>query len=112
MQASLPARPSPIAIQNNGVAYAGFTVSQLDQLTDYAKQAEANTKALNLLADAHNSTIRQHNLMVDIAKQQEARANENYSRYVQEFEAHQSDKQWWAIEKVFWQALAIIGLAL
>ena len=112
MQASLPARPSPIAIQNNGVSYAGFTVSQLDQLTDYAKQAEANTKALNLLADAHNSTIRQYNLMVDIAKQQEARANENHARYVQEFEDHQSDKRWWAIEKVFWQALAIIGLAL
>lgn len=112
MQASLPQRPDPTPLVVNNVDYAGFTVSQLDQLTDYTKQAAANTKGLNLLAQAHNQTIEQYNLMVDIAKQQEARANENYARYAQEFEDHQNDQRWWKIEKIFWQALAIVGLAL
>ena len=84
----------------------------MNQLTDYAKQAKANTEGLNLLVTAHNQTIDQHNLMVDIAKQQEARANQNYALYVKEFNAHESDKQWWTLEKIVWQAIAIIGLAL
>lgn len=112
MQASLPERPTPLSIQANGVEYAGFTLTQLDQLSDYAKQSKKNTDGLNLLATAHNQTIDQYNLMVDIAKQQEGRANDNYTKYLQEFDDHQNDKRWWAVEKIFWQALAIIGLAL
>jgi hypothetical protein len=112
LQASLPERPTPLAIQSDGKEYAGFTLTQLDQLSDYAKQSKKNTDGLNLLAGAHNQTIEQYNLMVDIAKQQEARANENYARYVQEFDDHQNDKRWWSVEKIFWQAIAIIGLAL
>jgi hypothetical protein len=112
LQASLPERPTPLAIQSDGKEYAGFTLTQLDQLSDYAKQSKKNTDGLNLLAGAHNQTIDQYNLMVDIAKQQEARANENYARYVQEFDDHQNDKRWWSVEKIFWQAIAIIGLAL
>ena len=112
MQASLPERPTPTPLAVDGIEYAGFTVTQLDQLTDYTKQSKKNTDGLNLLVTAHNQTIDQYNLMVDIAKQQEARANENYARYTQEFEDHQTDKRWWAVEKIFWQALAIIGLAL
>jgi hypothetical protein len=112
LQASLPERPTPLSIQANGVEYAGFTLTQLDQLSDYAKQSKKNTDGLNLLATAHNQTIDQYNLMVDIAKQQEGRANDNYTKYLQEFDDHQNDKRWWAVEKIFWQALAIIGLAL
>lgn len=112
MQASLPERPIPTPLVVDGKDWAGFSVTQLDQLSDYAKQASANTKGLNLLTQAHNQTIEQYNLMVDIAKQQEARANEYQARYVQEFEDHQSDRRWWQIEKIFWQTLAIVGLAL
>lgn len=96
----------------NSVDYAGFTVTQLDQLTDYVKQAKKNTDGLNLLVKAHNQTIEQYNLMVDVAKQQEARANEYQARWVQEVEDHQTDQRWWQIEKIFWQTLAIVGLAL
>jgi hypothetical protein len=91
---------------------AAFSLSEMNQLNDYAKQAKANTEGLNLLVVAHNQTIAQNNLMVDIAKQQEARANDNYALYVREFNAHEQDKTWWAVEKIFWQALAIIGMAL
>lgn len=84
----------------------------MDQLTAYAIQAKQNTDGLNKLVDAHNQTIEQTNLLVDIAKQQEARANSNYALYVEEFNAHERDKTWWSVEKIFWQALAILGLAL
>lgn len=75
-------------------------------------QARQNTDGLNQLVVAHNQVIDQANLLVDIAKQQEARANSNYALYVEEFNAHERDKTWWSVEKIFWQALAILGLAL
>ena len=112
LQASLPEKPIPKSVTVDGVPLAAFSLSEMNQLTDYAKQAKANTEGLNLLVTAHNQTIDQHNLMVDIAKQQEARANQNYALYVKEFNAHESDKQWWTLEKIVWQAIAIIGLAL
>jgi len=84
----------------------------MDQLTAYVTQAKQNTEGLNKLVDAHNQTIEQNNLLVDIAKQQEARANSNYALYVEEFNAHERDKTWWSVEKIFWQAIAILGLAL
>jgi len=31
---------------------------------------------------------------------------------VKEYNDHEKDKTWWAVEKIFWQALAIIGMAL
>ena len=112
MQATLPDKPVPKSVTVNGEKLAAFTLSDMNQLTDYAKQAKANTEGLNLLVVAHNSTIEQTNLMADLAKQQEARANANYALYVNEFNEHQSDKTWWSVEKVLWQAIAIIGLAL
>jgi len=84
----------------------------MDQLTAYVTQAKQNTEGLNKLVAAHNQTIEQNNLLVDIAKQQEARANSNYALYVEEFNAHERDKTWWSVEKIFWQAIAILGLAL
>lgn len=92
--------------------YAAFSVESMNQLTDYAKQSKANTEALNALVKAHNAVVDQHNILVDVALQQEARANQNYELYVQEYNAHERDKQWFTVEKIFWQALAVIGLAL
>lgn len=112
LSASLPDKPIPKAVTVDGEKMAAFSLSEMNQLNDYAKQAKANTEGLNLLVVAHNQTIAQNNLMVDIAKQQEARANDNYALYVREFNAHEQDKTWWAVEKIFWQALAIIGMAL
>lgn len=113
LQASLPQKPSPISITAvDGKRYAAFDVKGLDQLTDYVEQSKQNTAGLNLLVAAHNQSVEQNNLLIGIAKQQEARANTNYALYVEEFNAHERDKTWWSVEKIFWQALAIIGLAL
>lgn len=113
LQGSLPQKPNPSSITAlDGKEYSAFTVTQMDQLTAYVTQAKQNTEGLNKLVDAHNQTIEQNNLLVDIAKQQEARANSNYALYVEEFNAHERDKTWWSVEKIFWQAIAILGLAL
>lgn len=112
MSASLPEKPIPKAVTVDGTPMTAFTLTQMNQLNDYAKQAKANTEGLNLLVSAHNQTIAQNNLMVDIAQQQEKRADENYALYVKEFNAHERDKTWWTVEKIIWQAVAIIGLAL
>lgn len=112
MQASLPEKPTPKAVTVESVPYAAFNLTQMNQLTDYAKQAKANTEGLNALVQAHNQTIVQHNLVVDLAEQQQARADTNYAMYVKEFNEHERDKTWWSVEKILWQAIAIIGLAL
>lgn len=108
----MPNKPAAKKVSVDGVSYMAFDLTGANQLDTYANQAKANTEALKSLSVAHNQTINQYNLMVDIAKQQEARANQNYVNYQNAVEEHDNDKKWWAVEKVFWQALAIIGLAL
>lgn len=112
MQATLPPKPDITAAQVDGKEVAVLDLANTRKLTDYVRQSKANTEGLNLLVAAHNQTIEQHNLVVDVALQQEQRANQNYALYLKEQQDHERDKTWWAVEKVFWQALAIIGLAL
>lgn len=112
MEASLPDKPAISQAQLNGAEVAVLDLNNTRKLTDYVRQSKANTENLNLLVTAHNNTIQQHNTVVDIALKQEVRANENYALYLKEQQEHERDKTWFAIEKVFWQAIAIIGLAL
>ncbi|MFA7287199.1 MAG: hypothetical protein WC052_06055 [Patescibacteria group bacterium] len=112
MVATLPDKPAISQAQVNGTEVAVLDLPNTRKLTDYVRQSKANTEGLNLLVAAHNQTIQQHNTVVDIALKQEVRANENYALYLKEQQAHERDKTWFAIEKVFWQAIAIIGLAL
>lgn len=110
--ASLPDKPAISQAQLDGKEVSVLDLSNTRKLTDYVRQSKANTEGLNLLVTAHNNTIQQHNTVVDIALKQEVRANENYALYLKEQQEHERDKTWFAIEKVFWQAIAIIGLAL
>lgn len=112
MKAELPDKPQITQAQVNGADVSVLDLSNTRKLTDYVRQSKANTEGLNLLATAHNQTIQQYNTVVDLALKQEVRANENYALYLKEQEAHERDKTWFAVEKVFWQAIAIIGLAL
>ena len=112
MKAELPDKPQITQAQVNGTDVSVLDLSNTRKLTDYVRQSKANTEGLNLLATAHNQTIQQYNTVVDLALKQEVRANENYALYLKEQEAHERDKTWFAVEKVFWQAIAIIGLAL
>lgn len=84
----------------------------MDALTDFAKQSKKNTEALQTVVETQNATVRQYNMLVDITRQEEERADRNYDLYVREYNAHQSDRRWFEVEKLFWQALAVIGLAL
>lgn len=112
LEASLPDKPAISQAQVNGAEVAVLDLNNTRKLTDYVRQSKANTENLNMLVTAHNQTIGQYNTVVDVALKQEVRANENYALYLKEQQEHERDKTWFAIEKVFWQAIAIIGLAL
>lgn len=109
----LPERPKGVLVTGtDDNQYVGFNLVGMDELNTYAKQAEANTLALQKVVTANNETVQQRNLLTKLVQQQESRGN-TYSRlYTESQNQLESERRYNAIEKAILQALLLIGLAL
>lgn len=109
----LPDRPkATIVVDSQGNKYGGFDLRSMDALNQYAKQSEANTRALQELVSAHNQLIQQRNLMVDLVKREEERGNMYSTMYTESQNQIAEERRLNFVEKAFLQAIILLGLVL
>lgn len=81
--ASVPEVNKPTLIKSDGKEYAAFEESDFDKLRRLKNIASKNTEVAKILLDINKELIKDRNLIIQLAKMEELRANYNAERWAE-----------------------------